>query len=160
MLLAKLQTVNQYVSVLFPSKDVNPFDYGKTAKMDFRFVSDLVSILTHFFIKNRMKPMTAVDTKTGMNCFFRIASSETPLRSGYTEVDVRCKFIIKLDKPFGFDPESKTPDSARRFFCFENTQDSGGNTQDSRGNTQESGGGLQIIHQLFDFSFLILRSFS
>jgi len=58
-----------------------------------------------------MKPMTAVGTKTEMNCFFRIASSETPLRSGYTEVDVRCKFIIKLDKPFGFDPESKTPDS-------------------------------------------------
>ena len=77
-----------------------------------------------------MKPMTAVGTKTEMNCFFRIASSETPLRSGYTEVDVRCKFIIKLDKPFGFDPESKTPDSARRFFCFENTQDSGRNIQD------------------------------
>src|SRR5439155_13592558 len=94
--------------------------------MDFRFVSDLVSIITHFFIKNRMKPMTAVGTKTEMNCFFRITSSETPLRSGYTEVDVRCKFIIKLDKPFEFDPESKTPDSARRFFCFENTQDSGG----------------------------------
>ena len=94
--------------------------------MDFRFVSDLVSILTHFFIKNRMKPMTAVGTKTEMNCFFRIASSETPLRSGYTEVDVRCKFIIKLDKPFGFDPESKTLDSARRFFCFENTPQSRG----------------------------------
>ena len=59
-------------------KDVYPFDYGKTDKMDFRFVSDLVSILTHFFIKNRMKPMTAVGTKTEMNCFFRIASSENP----------------------------------------------------------------------------------
>ena len=99
-----------------------------------------------------MKPMTAVGTKTEMNCFFRIASSETPLRSGYTEVDVRCKFIIKLDKPFGFDPESKTPDSARRFFCFENTQDSGGNTQDSRGNTQESGVALEDFFILCEHS--------
>src|SRR5438874_8082229 len=126
MFLTKLQTVNQYVSVLLAGKNVYPLNHCKTQEINFCFVSDLVSILTHFFIKNRMKPMTAVGTKTEMNCFFRIASSENPLRSGYTEVDVRCKFIIKLDKPFGFDPESKTPDSARRFFCFENTQDSGG----------------------------------
>ena len=39
---------------------------------------------------------------------------------------MRCKFIIKLNKPFGFDQESKIPDSARRFFYFENTQENAG----------------------------------
>jgi len=74
-----------------------------------------------------MKPMTAVGTKTEMNCFFRIASSENPYGRAIPKLTWDASLLLNWTNPSGLIRSQRLRIALEDFFVLRTLRTAGGN---------------------------------